>query len=83
MTMKAAVEKNTFFFVSFKTDKDFREKNRTLIQTVEMLRSRPDKVPNGLKLFMSVRHLSVGTPLKSQNLIYITRYSYLLHRLPR
>jgi hypothetical protein len=52
MTMKAAVTKNTFFFVSFKTDKEFIESNRSLIEIVKMLRSRPDKVPHGLKLFV-------------------------------
>lgn len=52
MTMKAAVEKNTFFFVSFKADEEFIKKNEMLIDMVKMLRSRPDKVQHGLKLFV-------------------------------
>lgn len=50
--MKAAVEKNTFFFVSFKADEEFIKKNEMLIDMVKMLRSRPDKVQHGLKLFV-------------------------------
>lgn len=49
MTIKAAVEKNTFFFVSFTTDK---VENEMLIDIVKMLRSRPEKVSHGLKLFV-------------------------------
>jgi hypothetical protein len=52
MTMKAAITKNTFFFVSFKTDKEFTEPNRSLIEIVKMLRSRPDKVPHDLNMFV-------------------------------
>ena len=52
MTMKASVEKKTFFFVSFKTEKEFIEKNRSLIEIVKMLRSRPDKVLHGFKPFV-------------------------------
>lgn len=44
MTIKAAREKETYFYLSFKTEKEFLDKNRSLIEIAKMLRSRPDKV---------------------------------------
>lgn len=44
MIISAAKEKATFFYVSFKTEKEFHDKNRALIEIAKMLRSRPDKV---------------------------------------
>ena len=44
MIIAAAKEKATFFYLSFKTEKDFLDKNRALIEIAKMLRSRPDKV---------------------------------------
>ena len=44
ITIAAAKEKATFFYLSFKTENEFRDKNRALMEIAKMLRSRPDKV---------------------------------------
>lgn len=44
MIMKAASEKGTYFYLSFKTENEFIAKNLSLIEIAKMLRMRPDKV---------------------------------------